>query len=83
MMSALGDQEVQAGRLSKHLLLAGAGGIVAFDISNPDQPVRLARWTIRGGVHEILYDGEYVYTAKKGFYILKLKGLSPITPTPR
>jgi len=73
MMSALSDQEVLAGHLSNNLLLAGSDGIVAFDVANPDRLVRLARWTIRGGVHEILYDGEYVYTAKMGFYILKLK----------
>jgi len=74
LMSALSGQEVLAGRLSNHLLLAGAGGIIALNVGNPDQPVPLARWTIKGGVHEILTDGEYVYTAKIGFYILRLKG---------
>jgi hypothetical protein len=71
-MKTLSDREVRGGCVSKNLLCAGAGGIVVFDVTNPGEPIRLANWTITGGVHGIMYDGQYIYTAKMGFYILKL-----------
>ncbi len=73
MLSMLGDQEVLEGCLSKNLLFAGSRGIIVFDIAKPNEPVRLATWTITGGVHGLLYDGQYIYTAKMGFYILKFQ----------
>jgi hypothetical protein len=73
ILSTLADSEVLEGCVSENLLFAGCGGIIVYDVSKPDEPVRLATWTLRGGVHGLLYDGQYIYTVKKGFYIMKLQ----------
>ncbi|MBZ5500572.1 MAG: hypothetical protein LAP85_29630 [Acidobacteriia bacterium] len=73
VMSALGHQEVLEGYISKNLLFAGVDGVTVFDLTKPGEPIELAKWTIRGGVHGIIYDGHYIYTAKIGFYVLELK----------
>ena len=73
IMSTLDDQEVLTGYLSKNLLFAGADGISVFDVTTPNKPIQLANWTITGGVHGIIYDGQYIYTAKLGFYILTIE----------
>ncbi|MBU1013914.1 MAG: hypothetical protein KKG99_13000 [Bacteroidetes bacterium] len=71
IMSTLTSQEVKEGFISKDLLLAGTGGVIAFDITNPKDPLQLAKWTM-SGTHKVIYDGSYIYTALNRFYILKL-----------
>ena len=66
-------EEVLGVRVYNDLLFASKGGVTLLDIKNLEQSVKLAEWTISGGVHDIHYDGKYIYTAKSGFYILKLE----------
>jgi hypothetical protein len=72
-ISTFNDKEVSSADILNKIVFAGVDGVIGFKISEQKEIIQLGKWTIKGGVHGVIYDGHYIYTAKKGFYVLKLK----------